>query len=197
MLKRLFAKWFSSGKSHLPHEPTPSHLSQTETDNPTCDCHQVSPPTPTSHETSLGECEATITETGEIDFCGLMLEQTIETHRTFVKELRAVLGGKMPEAYSPEVIGAEDACKLGQWLFNEGKSLAKYPAYAEVLKAHRAFHACAADVVRLHQKQEFALAIKLLTNDLKALSEQVEAALLQLHEQAQAAKLANGGNLCD
>lgn len=208
MFKRLFGKWFSS-------ESVSQRISTSESQIPTPEVVRGSPTRPTppfppktdtvvnisetatiAPQAAPCECESTITETGEIDFCGLILEQTIEAHRSFIKELRDVLGGKMPEAYSPEIIGADNMCKLGKWLFNEGKSLEKYPAYAEVLEKHRAFHACAAEIVRLHQKQEFALAMKILNHDLKAFSEQVEVALLQLHEQAQAAKLANNGNLC-
>lgn len=158
----------------------------------------IPPPSPELHPISTMDvpleveecgCKAVVTETGEIDFCGLMLEQTIESHRAWIEQLRDVLGGKIPEAYSPEVIGSETGyCKLGDWLHNEARCLAKYPEYAVVADVHRAFHECAAEIVRLHQKQHFADAVMMLRTQLAALSEELEASLVRLHEQSQAAK---------
>lgn len=134
------------------------------------------------------------TET-EINFCGLMLEQTISAHREQVQELRDVLSGKIPEAYSPEVVGAQDRCYLGKWLCNEAKPLARHAAYEDVVRAHCQFHQRAAEVVALHQQGEFAEAM-LKLREVNACSKDVEASLTQLHEQAQLAKLEKGEELC-
>lgn len=154
----------------------------------------LAPAPPPDDETPSNCCESVVTESGEINFCGLMLEQTIAEHHDFLHELNKALAQKLPEAYNPEVVGAQDLCKVGKWLLHKAKPLERYSEYAKLVETHRQFHLCAGEVVRMHKNGHFMDALTLLRTDLQQLSEEVEAGLRRLHEQVQADKAAQSDN---
>jgi len=43
----------------------------------------------------------------------------------------------------------DDQCELGRWIYGEAAHLRHLPEYEAARQAHAAFHACAAEVVRL------------------------------------------------
>ncbi|MFU0872533.1 CZB domain-containing protein [Kluyvera sichuanensis] len=76
-------------------------------------------------------------------------------------------------------------CQVGEWIYNEGKSLAKHPEYERFRELHAQFHQCAGSIVSLHQKGHFMEALATVKNELMPLSEEVGLSLGELLEASQ------------
>jgi len=69
------------------------------------------------------------------------------------------------------VVGCDDKCAMGKWIYSDGKaSYGNDPLFEEMRRNHAAFHCCAGDVIRLAQKGEKAEAALRLRDDFAAQS---------------------------
>lgn len=129
----------------------------------------------------------------EVEFCGLMLNKTINAHRNWLGNLERALRGENPSIYKTKLASDDRLCELGKWLYKNEKIFSPYPEYHTLIEAHKRFHECAGEVVEHHRKERFADAIALLRRDLLVYSERVQTSLMQLHEKVKAA----GDNTCE
>lgn len=114
------------------------------------------------------------------DLHGLTLLDAINAHNAWIDKLQLTLRGQNPEEYDPEVVGADHLCKVGKWIYAEGKDLSNFPEYEKVRTAHAAFHACAGNILKLHSHKKFGEALMLIRGDLTNHSKEVKIALVSL-----------------
>ncbi|HUX29065.1 MAG TPA: CZB domain-containing protein [Thiobacillus sp.] len=113
--------------------------------------------------------------------------EIISAHVMWKQRLIAYLAGDSQEQLDPEVIGLDDRCPLGKWIYGEGKSMETLPGYEEVRELHAQFHQNAAQVIVLHQTDSTAEAEALLNGDYSRLSEKLKHRILGLSRQVKAA----------
>lgn len=169
------------------HLPEAHDLPQQETTVP------PTPDTPTLPETppQLPEMDA-IGLRSETEFCGLVLEQVMLAHRTWLQNLESALRGQNPSIYKTKLASDDRLSELGKWLYQNEKIFTAYPEYHILIEMHKRFHQCAGEVVEHHRQGHFADAILLLRRDLSLLSEEVQKSLINLHKQVQE----KGENIC-
>ncbi|MBR7059693.1 MAG: CZB domain-containing protein [Neisseriaceae bacterium] len=114
------------------------------------------------------------------DLHGLTLTDAIKAHEAWIEKLNLTLRGQAPEQYDPDIVGVDHLCAVGKWLYGDGKELSKFPEYDSLKADHAAFHECAGNILRHHQKKHFTDALALLRNDLVDLSRKVQISLVSL-----------------
>lgn len=106
-------------------------------------------------------------------------------HRTVALHLQSVLDGVEELRLEPVEIGDPGRCELGQWLAAQGASLARMPAYDELLVRHRHYHQVARRLVGA-PRTGLARGLNLgALAELQAASEAVTLAIDRLIEQLQ------------
>ena len=114
---------------------------------------------------SLDGKALTLGGSGGVDF-----DAIIQAHLQWKFKLQQYLDGK-GEALDPAVVGCDDKCAMGKWIYSDGKaSYGNDPLFEEMRRNHAAFHCCAGDVIRLAQKGEKAEAALRLRDDFAAQS---------------------------
>jgi methyl-accepting chemotaxis protein len=82
---------------------------------------------------------------------GMDFDAAIAAHRQWRRRLLDQLTGSSKEKLDPEVVGCDDKCALGQWIYGSCKpAMGNDPLCENLRLSHRGFHQCAADVIR-HQ----------------------------------------------
>ena len=85
----------------------------------------------------------------------------LHAHAEWLAQLREyVYGAGAPDI---RILVRDDQCELGQWIYTEAARFRHLPEYETARQAHAAFHAEAAEVIRLMQagrRHEAALAIE-------------------------------------
>ncbi|PID64045.1 MAG: hypothetical protein CR974_00585 [Gammaproteobacteria bacterium] len=89
------------------------------------------------------------------------------------------------EALSCEEMGDHIGCELGVWLHSEGKEkygdLARFP---ELEVAHKKYHECAAEIVRLHDSGNDHEARRLLVGNFSRAAHDMQEIMAYLYKQA-------------
>ena len=91
----------------------------------------------------------------------------VDAHSSWKQRLQAFIAGK-GEALDAAVVGGDDRCVLGGWIYGPGKDFAKYGEYGALRSAHASFHRCAGEVVRLSQAGRREEATRALENEFVA-----------------------------
>lgn len=74
----------------------------------------------------------------------------IEAHVRWKVRLEAHIAGRGEEDLNPELVGRDDQCALGKWIYGSGGAqYAAHPGFQELRDIHAQFHQNAAEVVRL------------------------------------------------
>ncbi len=113
--------------------------------------------------------------------------EIIRAHVMWKQRLTALVAGKSTETLDPDVIGLDNRCALGQWIYGEGASMAHLPRYEEVRELHAQFHRNAADVVRLYAAGRLDEAEALLGGAYSKLSEKLKHRIIGLSQQVKTA----------
>ena len=101
-----------------------------------------------------------------MDFDGV-----IQAHMQWKSKLRDFLDGK-GDKLDPAVVGRDDKCALGQWIYGKGAAHSHKPGFAQLKGKHADFHQCAAHVIRLAQGGDKSGADRVLQDEFASLSEQ-------------------------
>jgi hypothetical protein len=91
------------------------------------------------------------------------LDDAITAHSQWRIRLQGVITGTSREVLDPQVVGADNKCILGQWIYGEARIHANLAEYERLVREHAVFHQCAAQVLRLAssgQKEAAALMVK-------------------------------------
>jgi methyl-accepting chemotaxis protein len=101
-----------------------------------------------------------------MDFDGV-----IQAHMQWKSKLRDFLDGK-GDKLDPAVVGRDDKCALGQWIYGKGAAHSHKPGFTQLKGKHADFHQCAAQVIRLAQGGDKSGADRVLQDEFASLSEQ-------------------------
>ncbi|MBI4741786.1 MAG: CZB domain-containing protein, partial [Betaproteobacteria bacterium] len=103
---------------------------------------------------------------------GLDFDGAINAHRNWKRRLLEFVGGK-GEELDPAIVGRDDKCALGCWIYGDGRAMQGGVHYGGLKHEHAAFHHCAADVIRRHQEGESRDARALLAGEFSERSSKV------------------------
>ena len=76
-------------------------------------------------------------------------DDAITAHSQWRIRLQGAIAGTNQDVLDPKVVGADDQCVLGRWIYGEAKRYADQPDYQALVLEHRAFHKCAGSVLEL------------------------------------------------
>lgn len=82
------------------------------------------------------------------------IEQAIHAHGAWKAQFRDFLSGKA--ALDPAAIGDTQACRLGQWLGQEGRWLLPEKDHDEICKLHTEFHHVVGAVIQKIKHKDFS-----------------------------------------
>lgn len=122
-------------------------------------------------------------DAGKEEFAGLNFKTAIDAHMKWKLRLTAVIDGTSTEQLDPEVIGRDDQCVLGKWIYSEGGRLYEDSMlFAKLRSDHATFHRCAADVLREALYGDKGVAHQMLTTgEYSRASMHVTSALAKLY----------------
>ena len=105
----------------------------------------------------------------------------IQAHVNWRNRLEAYLDGTGDEKLNADIVGCDDRCALGEWLYGSGgKFFSSHPNFPELIKAHECFHRCAGEVIRTADSGDNGKARQLLSGDYAACSQKVKVNLARL-----------------
>lgn len=107
----------------------------------------------------------------------------INAHVMWKLRLQKLLDGTSEEKLDPAVIGLDNRCALGQWIYGDGQAYRDADTFEEVRLMHADFHRFAAEVVSLHQAGKTEEATELLSGNYAKLSERLKRRILGLSQQ--------------
>lgn len=107
----------------------------------------------------------------------------INAHVMWKQRLQKLLDGTSEETLDPAVIGVDNRCALGQWIYGDGQNYREAETFEEVRLMHADFHKYAAEVVSLYQTGKADEAKELLNGNYAKLSERLKRRILGLSQQ--------------
>ncbi|MBI5918538.1 MAG: CZB domain-containing protein [Nitrosomonadales bacterium] len=120
---------------------------------------------------------------GKEELSGLNFKTAIDAHMKWRLRLTAVIDGTSAEKLDPDVVGRDDQCVLGKWIYSDGgKRYSDSLLFQELREEHARFHKGAGDVLRAAQSGDMELARALLTTgDFASASRRVTRNLAKLY----------------
>ena len=103
---------------------------------------------------------------------GLDFDGAISAHKNWKRRLLEFVGGK-GEVLDPSVVGREDKCALGCWIYGDGLSLQGTSLYVSLKHEHADFHQCAANVIRKYQAGDGRNARAMISDEFSQRSDKV------------------------
>ncbi len=91
------------------------------------------------------------------------------------------------EKLDPALVGADDHCKLGKWIYGEGQAYAGLPHFEKVRAEHAEFHKHAAAVVTFVNLGDHATAQQVLNGEYAKASNSLKREILVLAQEVGAA----------
>lgn len=104
----------------------------------------------------------------------------IGAHVMWKKRLQNLLDGVSEETLSPDDVGMDNKCALGQWIYGDGQTFRDASKFEDVRLMHAEFHRLAAEVVRLYQDGAQEQAAQLLGGEYSRHSERLKHRILSL-----------------
>ena len=87
-------------------------------------------------------------------------DEMILAHSKWKTRLKQAIQGQ--EQIDVQVVGKDDQCELGKWIYGEGKKHANSSAYRDLKAKHAKFHASIPTVVNAARSSSPAKALELL-----------------------------------
>ncbi|HKB60439.1 MAG TPA: CZB domain-containing protein [Gallionellaceae bacterium] len=96
-----------------------------------------------------GDISAVKLDQGEsAEVAGLDFQAAVSAHQKWKTRLQACIDGTNEEKLDAEVIGRDDQCVLGKWIYGEGMAtFGEGAAFKDLQSAHAEFHRVAAMVL--------------------------------------------------
>ncbi|MBU0593281.1 MAG: CZB domain-containing protein [Pseudomonadota bacterium] len=113
----------------------------------------------------------------DLDFMG-----AIEAHIRWKVRLEAYVSGDGAEKLDPAVVGKDDLCALGKWIYGPGGvNYGALPLFQSLKETHAGFHQCAAQVIQSADEGDTVKASEILSRGCYAKhSNKVKAELARL-----------------
>ncbi len=95
------------------------------------------------------DISAVTLEAGEsAEIAGLNFKDAVAAHQKWKARLQASIDGTSQEKLDPAIVGRDDQCVLGKWLYGQGAAtFGARPVFAELTSEHARFHAIAGEVL--------------------------------------------------
>lgn len=113
------------------------------------------------------------------------LDDAISAHSKWKMKLASYIS-KPDKNLQASVVGADNQCDLGKWLYGEGQQYSRLPEYSKLVSDHSEFHKLAAEIVRnansgqkvvdeiaLGSKSKFASVSSAIVLSLKAMKSKI------------------------
>lgn len=111
---------------------------------------------------------------------GVDFYAAIQAHVLWRIRLEAYISGT-GEQLNPEIVGRENHCALGEWIYGSGsRAFGNHPQFPELKDAHARFHRCAGEVIRCADSGHAEKARELLRGEYAVYSQKVKANLARL-----------------
>jgi hypothetical protein len=106
----------------------------------------------------------------------------IQAHVLWRVRLEAYVEGTSNEELNPSIVGRDDCCALGKWIYGAGgKYYGSHPRFPDLKEVHACFHKAAGEVVRCVDSGDSEKARELLQQGkYTACSHQVKSHLAKL-----------------
>ena len=108
------------------------------------------------------------------------LFDAINAHVAWKIRLRKYVDGVSEETLDPEVVGCDDKCALGQWIYSTADEHDGLPLFHQVRVQHTHFHRCAADIIIATDEDQIEIAETLLREEYGQLSQMIVRSLTKL-----------------
>ena len=89
-------------------------------------------------------------------------DEAITAHSQWKIRLQSFVAGTSKETLDPAIVGVDNKCVLGQWIYGEAKQYAGEIEYKQLLEEHARFHKCAAQVLQTSLAGKQQEAVKML-----------------------------------
>lgn len=99
-------------------------------------------------------------EKPEVVFMALQFDHMVLAHARWKTRLRNMI--ESGERIDAAVVGKDDQCELGQWIYSEGAKYANLPAFVDLKAKHARFHTCVAGVIQQARSLPPAKALELI-----------------------------------
>jgi len=111
-------------------------------------------------------------------------KEAIDSHVRWKARLRDFIQGKSQEELKADVVGRDDQCTLGKWIYGiGGERFGADPAFAVLKARHAQFHRCAGEVLDVARRGDSRIALHMLEEGAYPdASEQVASAIVRLFE---------------
>ena len=76
-------------------------------------------------------------------------DDAITAHSQWRIRLQGAIAGTNQDTLDPKVVGVDDQCVLGKWIYGEARQYADHPDYQALILEHKAFHKCAGQVLEM------------------------------------------------
>lgn len=121
---------------------------------------------------------------------GIDFMAAIEAHTRWKMRLESYIDGTTTEKLDAEVVGMDNQCPLGKWIYGMGGN--KYessPLFQEIRGIHADFHKCSAGIMRQADGGDKSGAIEALNRgEHFKLSQRIKGRLARLHMELKDAK---------
>jgi methyl-accepting chemotaxis protein len=97
---------------------------------------------------------------------GMDFDGAIDAHRQWKRRLLGYVVGSSDEKLDAEVVGCDDRCALGKWIYGSCRPAMGGDQRCENLRiSHAKFHGCAADIIRAKLANRKTDALRALNGD--------------------------------
>ncbi|GEM_PF-2797796 len=111
----------------------------------------------------------------------LDVDGAVAAHQAWTGRLKKVLQGESKEKLDPAIVGCDDKCALGKWVYGPGaKSCGHHPEFPSLKSRHKDFHRLAGEILTHHHAGRREQATALLAKDFTVTSRDVIAILSRL-----------------
>ncbi len=88
-------------------------------------------------------------EQGEsAEVAGLNFQEAVTAHQRWKARLQACIDGTSPETLDPRLVGRDDQCVLGKWIYGQGNSaFGSQSVFSDLRTAHAEFHRIAGEIL--------------------------------------------------
>jgi methyl-accepting chemotaxis protein len=105
----------------------------------------------------------------------------VNAHVMWKKRLCAYVDGSSEENLDPTVVGTDNQCALGKWIYGEGQQFKDLPDFETVRLQHAEFHQQAGEIVRLVHSADKTAAAEILHGHYSKTSEILKHQILRLY----------------
>lgn len=114
----------------------------------------------------------------------LNVKRVLDSHTAWLTRLKGVIEGTNSEILDRNTIIAPDKCELGNWIHHKDtKPLWENTEYLQLCLTHKEFHKLAGRVLQEFSEGHTSSAMRILREDLRKSSDQIQLLLIRLHAQ--------------